>query len=372
MRVCYQGFYGQNHSWSTVAQNITRSLIELNNTVDVFSTNGTAKIPEDLLPNVVGSVEDKKQVGIMPGNDYDMSLSYTALKNFSYFIQHSKKNRFGIWCYEFNGKNSLPTGFAKAHRSVDRILPPSKFAKEVFLNSGMPEDKMTVIPHGVNLREIDAAIPYPLKTNKSIKILINLGQIHQRKNLDGALKMLGIAFTKKDDVCFVLKVQEKKPKYGFEVSFQDSYKLFTQSYPDHPEVEIIKDFIPNIYSLYKSCDITFSPSHAEGFGMVPLEGMACGVVPIASRYGGFLDFLNDNNSLLIDGKEFKVPVSWLYYDGKPGTTAFLPSVDDGVEKLRFAVNNMSNLKKRTSEQVSEVRETFSWLNITKQILALVE
>jgi glycosyltransferase involved in cell wall biosynthesis len=371
MRFCYQGFYGKNHSWSVIAQNISRSLLQLGNSVDVFSTNGTVNIPSDLLPNVVGYVKNEKEiVGSVLEDNYDASFSYTALKNSPQYLRHSKKNRFLIWCYEFSSKNSLPPGFAKNHISADLILPPSHFAKQVFLDSGVPENKMVVLPHGVNVLEIQEAEPIKLKTKKSIKILINLGQIHRRKNLDGAFEMYGRAFSESDDVCLVLKVQDSKVKFSFELSFNEIYGKFLKKFPNHAEVEIIKEFIPNIYSLYKSCDITFSPSHCEGFGLVPIEGLAVGLIPIASRYGGFLDFLDDQNSLLIDGENFMVPPNFLYYQSRTGTTAFKPFIDSGVDKLKFAVENISSLKKEAIINSTKIIKKYNWLDITKTLLSL--
>ncbi len=372
MRICYQGFAAQNHSWAVVAQNISRGLIELNHTVDIFSTNGNKHYPPDLDKNLIGC-GDKNQLisGKIPGKDYDMSFSYTAMKNFSRFLQHSPRNRFGIYCYEFAGKNSLPIGFAKAHQYCDKILAPSHFARQVFLDSGVPEDKLVVIPHGINSKEIDAAVPHPLKTRKTVKILINLGQIHKRKNFPGALEMFGQAFNKNSDVCLVLKIQDRPPKQQFELSFRDVYESFERKFPNHAEVEIVREFIPNIYSLYKSCDITFSPSHAEGFGMVPLEGMACGLLPVASNYSGFLDFM-DGSPFLIEGQEFNVPPEYLYYQRKTGTKAFMPDVVDGVKKLRDAVSIVGDGLKWKLSKIEETKRDYDWLEVTKKILALVE
>lgn len=373
MKICWQGFLGKNHSWSICGQNISRSLISLGHQVNLFSTNGIDYFPPDLSSNLIGYGDGTKIVsGKLPDNNYDMSLSYTCMKNFGQYLQHSPKNRFGIWTFEFAGKNSLPNGFAKAHQYCDKILAPSSFARQVFLDSGVPKDKLVVIPHGVNLLEIDQAPSYPLKTKKRTKILINIGQVHRRKNLPNGLKMFGEAFIKKDDICLVIKVQDKKPTNSFELSFQDIYKEFIIKYPNHAEIEIIREFIPNIYSLYKSCDIIFSPSNTEGFGMIILEGLSCGLIPVASNYGGFTDFINYNNALLIEGKEFNVPSNYLYYQQKNGTTAFQPDINSGVEKLKEAVLNIDQLKETAIKNIPIIRETYSWDNVAKQILAIIE
>ena len=370
MRVAYHGFFGKNHSWSVVAQNLLRH-ISSTSEVDVFSTNSRDKIPADLKHLVRGSIENGKIEGSPLGEGYDMTLSYTALKNASKYLHHSNNNRFLLWTYEFSGRNSLPLGFSKAHHYTDLILPPSHFAKQVFLDSGIPEGKLRVLPHGVSLQEIKKAETYQLKTQKSVKILINLGQIHARKNLPDALEMFGRAFTNKDDVCLILKIQEKKPEYSFELSFHDIYRDFETIFPKHAEVEIIRNFIPNIYSLYKACDITFSPSNAEGFGMVPLEGLACGLVPVASRYGGFLDFLSDNNSLLIEGNEFSVPPSYLYYQQRSGLRAFRPNIESGIHQIRRAVSNLEQLRTLALEESKRILRQYEWQEITRQLLSYV-
>lgn len=371
MKVVWRGFSAGNHSWSQVAQNISRSLIQLGHQVDIFSTNGIEHFPEDLKNNLIGYGDEKKPLisGKIPDNNYDLAISYTAMMNFPKYLQHSQNNRFGIWCYEFS---SLPEGFAKFHNYCDKLLAPSNFAKQIFVNSGIPADKVPVIPHGINLKEIDSTTIYKLKTNKKTKILINLGQIHKRKNIAGIFEIFGRAFNKNDNVCLVAKITNKPITQKFELSFNNLYSDFKRKFPNHAEVEIIDKFIPNIYSLYKACDITFSPSHTEGFGLVPLESMSVGCIPVASNYGGFLDFLNQSNAFLIEGEEFSVPPDFLYYTNKTGLKAFKPNIDDGIKKLRAAVEMSQSNPQFKEKLIAHTRENYDWNNISKSIISLIK
>lgn len=361
-------------SWSVIAQSISRELIKLGHDVDIFSTNGKLYFPEDLKQNMIGYVdEDMSQVfGREPDPRYQVQLSYTAFKNFPHYFQNGNTNRFGIWTYEFAGKNSIPPGFAKYYKYCDKILPPSQFAKQIFIDSGVPEDHMTVIPHGIDPSQIACAQPYKLKTDKKTKIFVNLAQVHRRKNIDGTLNMFGEAFSKKDDVCLVLKVSNKKPQQLFELNHNILLNEFKSKYKDHAEIEVIKEFIPNIYSLYKSCDIMFSASHTEAFGMTGLEAQAMGMINIAPKYGGFLDFLNDDNALLIDGKEFYVKPNMVYWSYQPGSKAFMPDVKSGAEHLIKAVKNKDQLKQKASHLAPEILEKYSWHAITSKVLDLVK
>lgn len=294
------------------------------------------------------------------------------MKNFPFFLPPKSKNRFGCWTYEFGGINALPDGFAKHYKNCDLLLPPSNFAKQVFLDSGVPETHMRVIPHGVDFNAAERATPYPLKTKKKTTLLILIGQVHRRKALPEMLSMFGKAFTNKDDVCLVIKVQDRPPQQAFELSFPEILKAFKAKYPKHAEIEVIREFIPDILSLYKACDIVFYATNCEGFGMISLEGLALGKINITSRYGGVLDFCNDDNSLLVDGKEFIVPPSYLYWSQKTNTKAFAPNIDDGVSKLRYAVAHKEALLTKNQLAIPSLKEKYDWGVIAKQITDLAQ
>jgi glycosyltransferase involved in cell wall biosynthesis len=287
--------------------------MKLGHQVDLFSTNGVQYFPTDLKPYLIGhSEEASPQVyGLTPGKDYDMNFSYTALKNFPVNLSHSNKNRFGCWAWEWSGINSLPTGFAKYHQQTDYVVSPSNYCKKIFQDSGIPENKLITIPHGIDFDELNSAEPIKLNTDK-IKICVNIGQCHMRKGIDLTLEAYGKAFSKKDNVCFIIKVSEKEPTAPFEVSFKEELIKFSKKYPNHAEIKIIREFIPNIYSLYKACDIYFHLTRCEGFGMPFAEALFSGMSVVAPRHGGQLDFLNDDNSTLIGGTETFAPPKSLY------------------------------------------------------------
>lgn len=362
MKISWQGFLGRNHSWAYVAQNICRELDKSGNQVEMSSTNGLDHFPNDLKHLLREQLSD----------DYDLEMSYTAMKNFPAYLNHSKKSKkFGIWCFEWCGKNALPEGFSKHYKNCDRILPPSEYAKQVFLESGVPEQSMTVIPHGYNVKDFEEAEKYNIHNDK-IKILLNVGQPHLRKGLDITLEAFGSAFTRKDNVCFVIKVVDKKVEQPFEVSFSNLFQSFHKKYPNHAEVIVIKDFIPNMYSLYKACDIHFNMTRAEGFGLPFLEAAISGLVNISPNFGGMKDFCNENNSLLVGGKMDYATPSSLYYQHKLGVYWFTPSKTEAVDKLRYAVDNVVKLKEKFSKNNEKIKEEYTWKNVSKKIVNLYE
>jgi|SRR5690606_22830634 len=380
MRIKIQQFlFGANHSWSLVGQNIGRALLKLGHDVDFVSTDGFVDkyCPNDIRQHakLVGVPQNQilnevKKLGI-----YDCQISYTAPHNWPAYLMNGTHNRFGIWNYEYNNKkdakDSLLQGFAKFYRATDLVLPSSNFTKEVFLSMGIPEEKMKVIPHGINLEDFKNIEKYKLKTTKSTKILLNIAQPHRRKALHLALQSFGQAFTKDDDVVLVAKVfKQNKGQNLFDVDFNDIYKTFEKKFPKHAEVEFIYEFIPNIADLYHSCDVNFSATYAECWHLPSLEALAAGIVNVVPRYGGQLDFCTDSNSLLIDGKLVRAPRDHQYWKFNPYAVHFEIDTHDAAKKLRKAVFDNTKLKDEFQSSMTDTANKFTWESAAEQILSL--
>lgn len=397
MKVKIQQYLGTNHSWSIVGQNIARAFINQGYEVHLQSTNGYEHFPEDLKPYIKEKLE----------KEYDIQLSYTALKNFSGLLSAGKKNRFGIWNYE---TTILPSGFAKHHQFCDKMLPSSAFAKKIFSDNGVPESKLVVVPHGINVEEYSNNSKYELKTKKSKKILANIAQPHIRKNIGGMFEAYGRAFTKNDDVCLVCKVsvkrinrQTQKPTtfkssraakklsqklqqkntpekaidkknrtMSFDIDFWRIYDDFCKKFPNHAEVEIITDFLPSMVPLYNSVDIVFALTRAECFWLPGLEGMATDNLVIAPNWGGQLEYMNEENSILISGKEIRAPNEMQYWVSSPYAAMFDPDIDDAATKLKLAINNYDSLMQKFRPGMKAQLERLTWSNVVKQIINLCE
>lgn len=360
MKVCFEQFLGENHSWSIVGQSLARSLIKKNHDVHLKSTNGYKHFPKDLEPYVRPELE----------SNYDMQVSYTAMHNFPYYLSHGLKNRFGIWNYE---TDVLPLGFAKYSLFPDKFLPSSNFSKEIFLKNKVKEDKMVVVPHGINLEQFSNKNKFPLKTTKSKKILANIAQPHVRKNLPGLLEAYGRAFTNQDDVCLVAKVVIKpKQTMQFDVSWSEIFANFKKQFPKHAEVEVISTFIDDISELYNACDIVFSMTHTECFWLPGLEAFAANKIVVVSNYGGQLDFMNSENSLLVDGKIVRASREMQYWIASPYASMFEPSPEDAAAKLQNAVSNYDTLLENFSPHMRTAAEQLTWDNAAEQMIGLCQ
>lgn len=369
MKVLINQFLSQNHSWSICGQNIARVLIKLGHNVDLFSTNGITYFPEDLKNNLIGYIDGGNIYGKLP-TSYDMQFSYTSMKNFKQYLSYGNKNKFGMWSYEF--QKYFPEGFTKCHNFVDFVMVPSTNTYNIFKEAGIPEQKIKIIPHGVDNSFFDdtSVFTLPLKFKDKVKIYVNIAQPHLRKGIEQLLEAFGKAFSKKDDVVLIFKVVMKKPSHSFEINVKDVLNRFYKKYPNHAEIFIIDKFVDNISSIYRACDIYFFPSLAEAFSLTVAEAMASGLITITSNYGGQLDFCNDDNCLLINGKMVKADPNMLYWTNHKIYNAeiFMPNIDECVDMLKFAVNNVSSLKEKYISNINYIKNNFNWDVGVKKIL----
>ncbi len=395
MRIRWHGMLGTQHSWSITQHYYARTMMEIGGH-DIFlkSTNNLEHFPEDLrkylIPGYHGSLsqgpadyidEQGNQIKVDPKSPlpeipdrnmpYDMEFAYTIFYQGPKRFHPESKCKAIIWNFE---SSILPPGWQEYHRSLDYILPSSQFSYDIFAQNGIPKDKMVVIPHGVDTRVFNPDIPpYKLKTEKKVKFLHNAIP-HHRKLHDRMIKAYLDAFTGKDDVCLVLKTKFLEPskEKPFEVNVRDILNKAFNSYrgKNPPEIEVINEYIPNIGSLYTACDVVVNIAATEGFYLPALEALACERLVIAPRHGGQLDFLNDQNSLLIDTKEMTAPFSMQYWTHQKDAVVGDPSAKHCSEIMRRVYENIDEEKQRIIEPAKEMVKKFSWEAATQMILDL--
>ncbi len=364
MKVKIQQFlFGKNHSWAVVGQNIGRAFLKKGYHVDFISTDGIDKkfVPRDLEPHIK----------LAPDGKYDLQVSYTMPHNFPLFLQNGTKNRFGIWCYEFTPH--IPPELIKFHSDANLLLAPSDFARDMFVGAKYPKDKVCTIPHGVNISDFESQNVYPLKTKKSFKFLMVIGQPHKRKRIGDAIEAFYKAFTREDDVCLVAKIS--KPASNKLIPFEENVgKIIddlNKKYKNHPEMELITSYVPSILDLHRACQVVYTLTYSECFYIPGLDGLFANNLVIAPRYGGQLDFCNDSNSLLIDGKMVRAPLEMQYHTPTIQNSVFAADMDDAVKTLQRAYKEREELMNTLTYQNKSKQELqkFTWDNIATEIEA---
>lgn len=127
-----------------------------------------------------------------------------------------------------------------------------------------------------------------------------IGDLNQRKNLESVITCFHSEFTKADNAVLILKVR----KFGVNKDelrriVDDMLMKVKQSLRMYSSIDqYIKDIVitddveeDDIYALHRYCDCFVLPSHGEAWSIPTFDAMAFGNVPIASDFGGPVEYI---------------------------------------------------------------------------------
>lgn len=189
---------------------------------------------------------------------------------------------------------------------IDEIWVPSSWVKQSYVASGVPADKIVVVPNGVDTARYCPEGPrHPLATGKRFKFLYVGGAI-VRKGIDILLETYASTFTRQDDVCLVIKGNGRGTHYR-KNSLDEQIRALAAD-PGGPEIEYLDEELDDegVASVYRACDALVHPYRGEGFGLPIAEAMASGLPVIVTGHGACLDFCDERTAYLIPARD--VPV----------------------------------------------------------------
>lgn len=236
--------------------------------------------------------------------------------------------RQGAWVvmqpWEFGG---LPDEWlAPLRDEVDEVWCYTDFVRDCYLASGVPAERVRVIPLGVDTtRFTPDGDTYALQTSKRTRLLFVGGTI-ERKGIDVLLDAYLGTFTADDDVCLVIKSTGASTVYGHNAIDERIRALAAD--PSVAEIELIDyDLTPyELAALYRSCDALVHAYRGEGFGLPIAEAMASGLPVVVTNAGAALDFCDETSAFLIPSNTVPVPEGGLV----PNTTGYWWAEPDPV------------------------------------------
>jgi glycosyltransferase involved in cell wall biosynthesis len=257
---------------------------------------------------------------------------------------------------------ALPTEWVTVFSSlVDEAWVPSTYVRDVYTASGVPAERVFVVPNGFDPKIFHHAVrPSVVKSKKKFKMLFVGGTIY-RKGIDILLDAYTQTFTKKDDVCLVIKDMGGDSFYKGKNCRALIAEIKKQK--DAPAIEYIDTMLSEqqLAGLYRACDVLVHPYRGEGFGMPILEAMACGIPAMVPNGGACLDFCTAANSIFIEARKnvfeekrvdaFVTPINpWMLE----------PSLDDLKNKLLYAVAHQQELKELGARAHDDVHAAWTW------------
>ncbi|MGH9396151.1 MAG: glycosyltransferase [Terriglobia bacterium] len=265
---------------------------------------------------------------------------------------------------------SVPCRWIKAiDRNVDELWALSQFNKESFVRAGISEDRVHVVPPGIDTETFNPeGTAWRPEGCRGFAFLFVGGAI-PRKGPDILWNAYQSAFTSADDVTLVIKEMGAETFYKGQ-SLTGQIRVAAAK-PRAPHVMVLsKEFDDaKLASLYRGSNVFVLPYRGEGFGMPLAEALACGKAVITTGLGPSREFCPPEASYFIPAKTTEImdfqntmgPMSGPF-------TWFEPDVKELAKIMRHVYEHQNEILPHGLEASEKIRMALSWDRITGMML----
>lgn len=164
-----------------------------------------------------------------------------------------------------------------ATKNADYFFAPSNFVKSSLEYCGIPSDKIYIVPYGVDQNNFSYE-HIQFRVEGKLKLLY-VGEISCRKGLHRLLKVVS-ELEQMVEIRLCGRVDENSP-------------IFSQ-YQEYDNIEFV-GFVTHdeLAKEYINADAFVFPTLGEGYGLVVLEALSCGLPVLCSNRAGGNDVIQD-------------------------------------------------------------------------------
>ena len=170
---------------------------------------------------------------------------------------------------------------------VDEVWAYTRAVRDCYVESGVPADRVHVVPLGVDLDRFRPGVPpLPLKTRRTLQVPVR-GRHHPPQGLRRAAGRLRQGVHREPTTsAWSSRTWAPAPSIAARRRRRDIARL--QATPGAPEIEYIDRPLSEeeLAGLYAACDCLVLPYRGEGFGLPIAEAMACGLPVVVTGQGG--------------------------------------------------------------------------------------
>ncbi|WP_395059841.1 glycosyltransferase [Flavobacterium sp.] len=292
----------------------------------------------------------------------EASLPLTYFENSELF-----KNKYNIFYLNWESE-FFPQEYVDNISFFDEIWVPAKYCQKVISN-------VTKIPVSVIHYPIEIVVPDTIdkeaenfydKSSFNFLFIFDYNSTLERKNPLNLIKAFKKAFDKQDkSVSLTIKTSratrfaKEKSKLLEEIDGFENIKIVEKIFE--------KDTLHNII---KGCDSYVSLHRSEGFGLTMAEAMFFSKPVIATGYSGNLEFMNNENSFLVNYKTCTVDSKIINYD--KNTIWSDPDFEHMAELMTSVKENSDTIKEIANKGNQTILNEFSTIKIGTEIKTKLE
>lgn len=193
----------------------------------------------------------------------------------------------------------IPSGWAARLDDVDEVWVLSRWSRRGFIESGVPEERVAVVPLGVDPERFRPGLdPLPLGDDVAPGFrFLFVGGFLWRKGIDILLDAYERAFRREDEVTLLLKDFGALGPYVPQEAAERVARLVADRAA--PRIAHFTGTLPEteMPRLYAAADCLVHPYRGEGYGLPIAEAMACGLPVIIPDRGAACDFTTPETSV---------------------------------------------------------------------------
>lgn len=198
--------------------------------------------------------------------------------------------------------------FKDAYRESDStIVTPSNWSRAGFLREGASEERVVVVPHGVDtslFRPVNRSRKNGLRRGLGWEgfVFLHIGAMTRNKGMDLLLKAFAGIIDSYPQARLVLKGSDAL--YSSRQNILHTFQNLSAGEQQKilPRLSYLGETLPFVKcaELYQAADVYISPYRAEGFNLPVLEAVACGLPVICTRGGPTDDFTQPDFTLYVE------------------------------------------------------------------------
>ncbi len=265
-----------------------------------------------------------------------------------------------------------PDAAAKLNEYCDLICVPGENNLPGFRDHGL-EVPVEVVPLGVDpavfqpwgrdealLAEADwGARPW----ERGVFLFTTAGYLQQRKGLTYALEAFRLAFAPDEPVAMLVK--NTPERWGGHQA-----RTVAELRGEH-RIGLIERNLDywSFARLLSSADVYVSAHCREGFGLVPLQALACGTPVIATAFDGPLAYLSEDNAWLIEPVEMRTGGM---HNLTPQTPWAVPDVEGFARAMREAYETRgTEAAKERAEAAAATGRAWTWARSAQALVRAI-